>query len=137
MDKKVNDKSEFRCNICNKLYSSKSSLCNHNKKFHDNINNNNQLVSHMHNQALVPSSYYNNTIININNNINNDKLKSKKFIRDLIEAVPLEISFDKTPNNNIHDHIITNNINNKKKDISYIPKPMKKKVVTNKRMSVL
>ena len=27
----------FRCNICNKNYSSQSSLCNHNKKFHNNI----------------------------------------------------------------------------------------------------
>ena len=34
MDEKVNLKSEFRCNICNKNYASKSSLCNHNKKFH-------------------------------------------------------------------------------------------------------
>ena len=35
MDEKVNYKFEFRCNICNKYYSSKSSLCNHNKKFHN------------------------------------------------------------------------------------------------------
>jgi len=35
MNKKVNDKSEFTCNICIKYYSSKSSLCNHNKKFHN------------------------------------------------------------------------------------------------------
>ena len=26
----------FRCNICNKNYSSQSSLCNHTKKFHNN-----------------------------------------------------------------------------------------------------
>ena len=36
MDEKVNNKSEFRCKICNKDYASKSSLCNHNKKFHHN-----------------------------------------------------------------------------------------------------
>jgi hypothetical protein len=35
MDKQVNDKSHLRCNLCNKYYSSKSSLCNHNKKFHN------------------------------------------------------------------------------------------------------
>ena len=35
MDQKVNYKSELRCNSCNKYYSSKSSLCNHNKKFHN------------------------------------------------------------------------------------------------------
>jgi hypothetical protein len=36
----MNENSEFikifRCNICNKNYSSQSSLCNHNKKFHKN-----------------------------------------------------------------------------------------------------
>jgi hypothetical protein len=36
MDQKVNYKSELRCNSCNKYYSSKSSLCNHTKKFHNN-----------------------------------------------------------------------------------------------------
>lgn len=34
MEEKVNDNIILRCNICNKVYSSKSSLCNHNKKFH-------------------------------------------------------------------------------------------------------
>jgi len=37
MNNKVNCKSEFKCNICIKYYSSKSSLCNHNKKFHSNV----------------------------------------------------------------------------------------------------
>ena len=36
MDEKVNNKSEFRCKVCNKEYASKSSLCNHIKKFHNN-----------------------------------------------------------------------------------------------------
>jgi hypothetical protein len=36
MNEKVNIKSEFRCNICNKNYASKCSLCNHTKKFHIN-----------------------------------------------------------------------------------------------------
>ena len=35
MDKKVNQKLIFRCNYCNKNYASSSSLCNHNKKFHN------------------------------------------------------------------------------------------------------
>jgi hypothetical protein len=39
MNNKVNLDSSIKCNICNKVYSSKSSLCNHNKKFHnENIN---------------------------------------------------------------------------------------------------
>jgi uncharacterized membrane protein YukC len=34
----VNNKNKLLCKICNKYYSSQSSLCNHNKKFHsDNI----------------------------------------------------------------------------------------------------
>lgn len=37
MSQKVNHKSEYRCDICIKYYASRSSLCNHNKKFH-NIN---------------------------------------------------------------------------------------------------
>jgi hypothetical protein len=39
MNIKVNNKSLFSCNICNKNYSSKCDLCSHNKKFHS-INNN-------------------------------------------------------------------------------------------------
>ena len=39
----MSEKSEpvkiFRCNICNKNYASASSLCNHNKKFHNSVNN--------------------------------------------------------------------------------------------------
>jgi len=40
MNNKVNNKSEFKCNICIKYYSSKSSLCNHNKKFHNESSDN-------------------------------------------------------------------------------------------------
>ena len=35
MNEKVNIHSQFRCIICNKDYASRSSLCNHNKKFHN------------------------------------------------------------------------------------------------------
>jgi hypothetical protein len=37
MMNKVNKNSELQCNICNKVYASKSSLCNHNKKFHNHM----------------------------------------------------------------------------------------------------
>ena len=37
MNEKVNIIKKYSCNICNKLYSSHSSLCNHNKKFHNTI----------------------------------------------------------------------------------------------------
>jgi hypothetical protein len=36
MSEKVKFISEYKCTICNKEYSSQSSLCNHNKKFHKN-----------------------------------------------------------------------------------------------------
>ena len=35
MDEKSDNKPKFRCKICNKNYSSKSSLWNHTKKLHD------------------------------------------------------------------------------------------------------
>ena len=41
MNNKVNDNNLIKCDICNKIYSSKSSLCNHNKKFHSNNTTNN------------------------------------------------------------------------------------------------
>ena len=34
MNIKVNSNKHYSCNICNKNYSSKSSLCNHTKKIH-------------------------------------------------------------------------------------------------------
>jgi hypothetical protein len=37
MIQKVNNKNEYRCIICDKEYASKSSLCNHNKKFHNEL----------------------------------------------------------------------------------------------------
>ena len=43
MDEKVNNTILFRCNKCNKNYASQSSLCNHNKKFHNN--NNKSIIS--------------------------------------------------------------------------------------------
>jgi hypothetical protein len=46
MNKKVNDTSSLRCESCDKFYSSRSSLCNHVKKFHNNnLQNNNFLTT--------------------------------------------------------------------------------------------
>ena len=60
MNNKVNNFSSFNCNICNKYYSSKSSLCNHNKKFHI-IN-----VHVVHDTVNVLTT-------NVHDNINNQK----------------------------------------------------------------
>jgi hypothetical protein len=48
---------EYRCNICNKLYSSYKSLWNHNKKFHKNIITQNNL-------SITPIITHNNLSIN-------------------------------------------------------------------------
>ncbi len=40
MEEKVNHICEYRCKLCNRLYASASSLCNHTKKFHsENVKN--------------------------------------------------------------------------------------------------
>ena len=65
MNIKVNNKSLFSCNICNKNYSSKSSLCNHNKKFHiiNSINYN----SNVNTKSIVCQHNVNNKIIKCDN----------------------------------------------------------------------
>ena len=58
MNSKVNNNNIFKCNICNRFYSSKSSLCNHNKKFH--LKNNSHIVvigSHKSDQNVVIGSH--------------------------------------------------------------------------------
>ena len=40
MDNIKKSMDKYKCNICNKLYSSYKSLWNHNKDFHNNINKN-------------------------------------------------------------------------------------------------
>jgi hypothetical protein len=72
MNNKVNNNNIFKCNICNKLYSSKSSLCNHNKKFHS-INNNLNIIPNIINNNLniIPNIINNN--LNIIPNIINKK----------------------------------------------------------------
>ena len=50
----------FRCNICNRNYSSQSSLCNHNKKFHTNNtqhNTHHNINNTHHNNNINESDY--------------------------------------------------------------------------------
>ena len=63
----------YRCNICNKQYSSHSSLCNHNKKFHiinSNVNSKDSKVN-----SNANSKVDNKDIILNNNNILSKKYK--------------------------------------------------------------
>ena len=58
MNSKVNNNNLFKCNICNRYYSSKSSLCNHNKKFHLKNNSHNVVIgSHKSDQNVVIGSH--------------------------------------------------------------------------------
>ena len=96
----------FRCNICNKNYSSQSSLCNHNKKFHSKLILNSS--SKPHEPSVIPQEssklpqeliennliciYCNKHYSRLDNikrhyntckkNINNDKYKNKSEIID-------------------------------------------------------
>ena len=61
---------EYKCNYCNKDYSSYSSLWNHNKKFH-----NNKICSN--NTSVILNNTLDNTSIILNNTLNN--ISKKKF----------------------------------------------------------
>ena len=76
MNKKVNDYIEIRCNLCNKQYSSQSSLCNHNKKFHNN-NNCNSIPIVSNNIPIVSESIPNVSIVNVDKNT--CKICNKKY----------------------------------------------------------
>jgi hypothetical protein len=71
----VNQKNNFSCNICNKNYASKSSLCNHNKKFH-NTKNIENVSKYMHN---ISKNMHNVSKINENNEKKNCKFCNKEF----------------------------------------------------------
>ena len=70
MIKKMNLTQMYTCNICNKEYSSQSSLCNHNKKFHkQTVSNNNPDIPN--NKLNVSNNTPNipNNKLNVSNNI--------------------------------------------------------------------
>jgi hypothetical protein len=59
------------CKICNKYYSSKSSLCNHNKKFHTVINQKNVNSNHF----IDSGNHESNHCLDEGNNIGNDDVE--------------------------------------------------------------
>jgi hypothetical protein len=69
MSEKVNHITNYICNICNKQYSSQSSLCNHNKKFHKKNVSNNIPVNNIPVNNTIP--IVNNNVLNVPNNIIN------------------------------------------------------------------
>jgi hypothetical protein len=126
------DVPDHRCLICNINYSSKQSLCNHNKKFHRNNNskNNQNLANVNHNLANV-----NHNLANVNYNIIICKWCNKvlscrqsKYRHQLIckdnklkeENLLLKKENEKLKiiNNNCNNNIINNNnINNDNRQI--------------------
>jgi hypothetical protein len=124
----------YTCNYCNKFYSSKSSLCNHNKKFHKCINNTHNTL---HNTLHNTHNTLHNTLDNIyscrfcNNKefknyqnrwkhekickININKKEDEKTINELkkeIEFLKNSKKITKSNINNINNGIINNNNNN-------------------------
>jgi hypothetical protein len=104
MNIKVNDKSLFSCNICIKTYSSKSSLCNHNKKFHSVDCHTNVILSDTSGDTyVIPENKYNckycNRIFNFRNNKWKHekicKIKEKTDLDKLTEIKKLELQVKK------------------------------------------
>jgi len=134
MSEKVNIIKKYRCNICNKDYSSNSSLCNHNKKFHnknvevnvknvkENVENNKSLKCDFCNKLFNSRSAKSHhkkicKTIDINNKINKiDQLENtinemkKQFSLILQEKGKIHHKTLQKINNTINNS--NNNINN-------------------------
>ena len=98
-------KKNICCNICNKLYSSKSSLCNHKKIYHKS---NNIIIQ--------------NKNTNQNTEINNELLNSNSLIQDLIITLSNELDkkdFILSKQNNIFNCNYCNKIFTRKNNLNY------------------
>ena len=91
-------KKNICCNICNKLYSSKNSLCNHKKIYHKS----------------------NNIIIqNTNQNINKDINQNTEINNELLNSNGLITSFNNLKQNNIFNCNYCNKIFTRKNNLNY------------------
>jgi hypothetical protein len=122
----------YICNICNKNYKSYNSLWNHNKKFHkNNINNDNiknNIKNNINNDNIknnIKNNINNDNIKNnIKNNINNDNIKNNiknninnndninnntNVIENIIKCVHCERLFNNRQNKWKHEKICKNN----------------------------
>jgi len=107
----------YKCNICNKIYSSYKSLWNHNKIFHinkidvkSNVQNVQSIVPNV--QSNVQNNIQDNIQSNITNNINNNKIIKCEYCNKIFNARSTKSEHKKkscklNPNNNKN----TNNIN--------------------------
>jgi len=123
MDKKVY-KSEYKCIICDKFYASKTSLCNHNRKFHKPlVNQSKPLVNQskpLENQSKLNCKYCNKILsckqsksrhqkICKSKNDNNLKKEIVDFIKKNIKIHPKTLE---KINKQLELKPILNNINN-------------------------
>jgi hypothetical protein len=74
MTEKVNLTPIYSCNICNKQYASQSSLCNHNKKFHQNNN--------------INVKYVKEIVNNVNENVKNVKSLTCEYCNKIFNNRP-------------------------------------------------
>ena len=126
------NKKEYLCKICNKNYASASSLCNHNKKFHNNVQKNNDQLLSTNDQLLSTNdqllSTKNEVLLNKKYkckycNKSYDifqsrwkheqkcKIKDDKKLKIEINKLKYEIELLKNNSNN-NNQIINNNNNN-------------------------
>ena len=118
MNEKVNIHLKYRCNICNKLYSSRSSLCNHNKKFHNLIAVN---ISKHDGQHKVNINKHDNIIV-VNSCKYCNKILSCKQSRWRHEKTCKTIENDKTIDNENKIYELEQTINELKNQVSLILK---------------
>jgi hypothetical protein len=107
MDEKVNFNVKIRCNLCNKSYSSKSSLCNHNKKFHsineiknsdnilkssDNIlKNSDNILNNVQSKKIYKCRICNNIFNNIKTRWSHEQKCKTKSNQDTLKEKELEL----------------------------------------------
>ena len=111
MNGKVNINKDYRCNLCNKQYASHSSLCNHNKKFHNTI------VVHKGTNVVLP-------VVVCGTSMSNNKCKCKfcnKLFNDRSNKYKHE-KICKKKINNSEIETLKNTINEMKKQFSLILK---------------
>jgi hypothetical protein len=162
MNKKMNDNNSVRCNSCNKYYSSKSSLCNHNKKYHSNsvipsstlIAQNSTLIAQ--NSTLFAPNKYNCKYCNKNFSRNycvtrhektckskkNMLINSDEILKLKNKIIELENKIGNNTVNNTNNGTINNITNNIKvsfgdEDIDKISTKDKKKILNSGYCSLI
>ena len=89
MNEKVNNIKINSCNICDKVYASKSSLCNHNKKFHSENNKNSPQMIDVSPVKIVKSPNYDCRYCNKEYNNKNSRWSHEQKCKNIIKEMSL------------------------------------------------